>query len=86
MLIIDVPYSCFVYIQLLDDDALTLAPARSELKRRLQNLPLCTDDANDTSTCYKDADSVSRFADNEELRYSLRTIERFAPWVRRICT
>lgn len=28
--------------------------------------------------------SSSRFADNQELRYSLRSIEKFAPWVRQI--
>ena len=28
--------------------------------------------------------SASRFQDNEELRYSLRSVERFAPWVRHI--
>lgn len=28
--------------------------------------------------------SASRFQDNEELRYSLRSIEMFAPWVRNI--
>lgn len=28
--------------------------------------------------------SASRFEDNEELRYSLRSIERHAPWVRNI--
>ena len=28
--------------------------------------------------------SASRFEDNEELRYSLRSIERFAPWVRHV--
>lgn len=28
--------------------------------------------------------STSRFADNQELRYSLRSIETFAPWVRQI--
>lgn len=28
--------------------------------------------------------SASRFEDNEELRYSLRSIERHAPWVRHI--
>lgn len=31
-----------------------------------------------------DETSASRFADNEELRYSLRSIEKFAPWVRHI--
>ncbi|KAH3897576.1 hypothetical protein DPMN_021764 [Dreissena polymorpha] len=28
--------------------------------------------------------SASRFEDNEELRYSLRSLERFAPWVRHV--
>lgn len=28
--------------------------------------------------------SASRFEDNEELRYSLRSIERHAPWVRNV--
>lgn len=28
--------------------------------------------------------SASRFEDNEELRYSLRSVERHAPWVRHI--
>uniref|UniRef100_T1IXU8 LNR domain-containing protein n=1 Tax=Strigamia maritima TaxID=126957 RepID=T1IXU8_STRMM len=28
--------------------------------------------------------STSRFQDNEELRYSLRSLEKFAPWVRQI--
>ena len=33
----------------------------------------------------EDADiSASRFADNEELRYSLRSVEKHAPWVRNI--
>ncbi|XP_076114277.1 N-acetylglucosamine-1-phosphotransferase subunits alpha/beta-like [Mytilus galloprovincialis] len=33
----------------------------------------------------KDSDiSASRFEDNEELRYSLRSLERFAPWVRHV--
>lgn len=31
-----------------------------------------------------DVVSASRFQDNEELRYSLRSIERFAPWVRHV--
>lgn len=60
--------------------------ARAELKRRLSNLPLCNENDTETSNCYKDIDSFSRYADNEELRYSLRTIEKFAPWIRRICT
>lgn len=28
--------------------------------------------------------SASRFEDNEELRYSLRSVERHAPWVRHV--
>ena len=28
--------------------------------------------------------STSRFADNEELRYSLRSVEKYAPWIRNI--
>lgn len=33
----------------------------------------------------KDSDiSASRFEDNEELRYSLRSLERFAPWIRHV--
>lgn len=33
----------------------------------------------------KDSDiSASRFEDNEELRYSLRSLEKFAPWVRHV--
>ena len=33
----------------------------------------------------EDADiSASRFADNEELKYSLRSVEKHAPWVRKI--
>ncbi|XP_037073450.1 N-acetylglucosamine-1-phosphotransferase subunits alpha/beta-like [Pollicipes pollicipes] len=31
-----------------------------------------------------DAVAPSRFADSQELRYSLRSLERFAPWVRRV--
>ena len=28
--------------------------------------------------------AASRFEDNEELRYSLRSVEKFAPWVRHV--
>eukprot|EP01105_Mastigella_eilhardi_P015897 TRINITY_DN363_c0_g1_i1.p1 TRINITY_DN363_c0_g1~~TRINITY_DN363_c0_g1_i1.p1 ORF type:complete len:715 (-),score=152.10 TRINITY_DN363_c0_g1_i1:452-2596(-) len=31
-----------------------------------------------------DAASASRFVDNEELRFSLRSVEKYAPWVRHI--
>lgn len=33
---------------------------------------------------YKDALSAARWADNDELLYSLRSVERFAPWVNHI--
>ncbi|KAM9582192.1 N-acetylglucosamine-1-phosphotransferase subunits alpha/beta isoform 1-T1 [Guaruba guarouba] len=42
-------------------------------------------DLSSVSQSKQDEDvSASRFEDNEELRYSLRSIERHAPWVRRI--
>lgn len=31
-----------------------------------------------------DADGECRFFDNDELKYSLRSVERYAPWIRRI--
>ncbi len=31
-----------------------------------------------------DADNASRFQDNDELRYALRAVARFAPWLRRV--
>eukprot|EP00727_Mastigamoeba_balamuthi_P004638 m51a1_g14172 putative n-acetylglucosamine-1-phosphotransferase subunits alpha beta-like (770) ;mRNA; f:22617-25887 len=40
--------------------------------------------SNSTAKCLKDAESASRFQDNEELRYSLRSVEKYAPWVRHI--
>jgi len=34
--------------------------------------------------CYKDEETASRFQDNEELRFSLRSVWKYAPWVRNI--
>lgn len=31
-----------------------------------------------------DANNQGRFADNDELKYSLRSVEKYAPWIRRI--
>ena len=31
-----------------------------------------------------DSFSASRFRDNDELKYSLRSIEKFAPWIRKV--
>ncbi len=36
------------------------------------------------SDVYKDALSAARWADNDELLYSLRSVEKFAPWVNHI--
>jgi len=36
------------------------------------------------NNCTKDEETASRFVDNHELMYSLRSIEKFAPWVRHI--
>lgn len=32
----------------------------------------------------KDVDCKGRYADNDELKYSLRSVEKYAPWIRRI--
>eukprot|EP01113_Clastostelium_recurvatum_P003511 TRINITY_DN1152_c0_g1_i5.p1 TRINITY_DN1152_c0_g1~~TRINITY_DN1152_c0_g1_i5.p1 ORF type:complete len:1635 (-),score=329.21 TRINITY_DN1152_c0_g1_i5:43-4947(-) len=34
--------------------------------------------------CWQEEDLTSRFVDNQELKYSLRSIEAFAPWVRHV--
>lgn len=44
-------------------------------------------DDNQLNDIYSEDDhviSASRFADNQELKYSLRSIERFSPWIRNI--
>ena len=45
---------------------------------------MCTCPQEDIKLERPDVVSASRFQDNEELRYSLRSVVRFAPWVRRI--
>ena len=40
--------------------------------------------AADAEAFIQDAVDEARFADNEELRYSLRSLEQYAPWVRKI--
>ncbi|KAL6078212.1 N-acetylglucosamine-1-phosphate transferase subunits alpha and beta [Balamuthia mandrillaris] len=54
-----------------NNDAATTSPASSTADAASQN-------------CYRDSDSLSRFIDNEDLRYSLRSLEFNAPWVRNI--
>lgn len=34
--------------------------------------------------CYVDANNACRYLDNEELKFSLRSLEMFAPWINRI--
>lgn len=41
-------------------------------------------DAQATDPPHNPADDSNRYRDNQELRYSLRSIYRYAPWVRRI--
>eukprot|EP01114_Cavostelium_apophysatum_P003574 TRINITY_DN1353_c0_g2_i5.p1 TRINITY_DN1353_c0_g2~~TRINITY_DN1353_c0_g2_i5.p1 ORF type:complete len:1245 (+),score=388.40 TRINITY_DN1353_c0_g2_i5:191-3925(+) len=36
------------------------------------------------NNCTKDEETASRFVDNHELKYSLRSIERYAPWAQHI--
>lgn len=45
---------------------------------------ICNETESASAGCYKDEESASRFQDNEELRYSLRSVWKFAPWVRNI--
>eukprot|EP00005_Dracoamoeba_jomungandri_P005828 CAMPEP_0174259562 /NCGR_PEP_ID=MMETSP0439-20130205/8370_1 /TAXON_ID=0 /ORGANISM="Stereomyxa ramosa, Strain Chinc5" /LENGTH=818 /DNA_ID=CAMNT_0015343499 /DNA_START=269 /DNA_END=2722 /DNA_ORIENTATION=- len=45
---------------------------------------MCQNNDTNATDCSRDADSLSRFVDNEELRYSLRSVEKFAPWARKI--
>ena len=40
--------------------------------------------AADAESFIQDAVDEARFADNDELRYSLRSLEQYAPWVRKI--
>lgn len=45
---------------------------------------LCNATETAAAGCYKDEESASRFQDNEELRFSLRSVWKFAPWIRKI--
>uniref|UniRef100_UPI003A5C89F2 highly active truncation of GlcNAc-1-phosphotransferase, S1S3,N-acetylglucosamine-1-phosphotransferase subunit beta n=1 Tax=Homo sapiens TaxID=9606 RepID=UPI003A5C89F2 len=66
---------------------LELLKELTELKRSKRDplIPECQGKQTpEKDKCYRDDISASRFEDNEELRYSLRSIERHAPWVRNI--
>nr|7S6N_A Chain A, N-acetylglucosamine-1-phosphotransferase (GNPT) alpha (GNPTAB) catalytic domain,N-acetylglucosamine-1-phosphotransferase subunit beta [Danio rerio]7S6N_B Chain B, N-acetylglucosamine-1-phosphotransferase (GNPT) alpha (GNPTAB) catalytic domain,N-acetylglucosamine-1-phosphotransferase subunit beta [Danio rerio]7SJ2_A Chain A, N-acetylglucosamine-1-phosphotransferase subunit alpha,N-acetylglucosamine-1-phosphotransferase (GNPT) alpha (GNPTAB) catalytic domain,N-acetylglucosamine-1-phosph len=59
----------------------------TELKRSKRDplIPECQGKQTpEKDKCYRDDNTASRFEDNEELRYSLRSIEKHAPWVRHI--
>ena len=53
-------------------------PAWRESKRQLRQQFFGEKGAPD------DADNASRFSDNDELRYALRSFAKFAPWVRKV--
>lgn len=53
-------------------------PAWQESKRQLRQKFFGEKGAPD------DADNASRFADNDELRYALRSFAQFAPWIRTV--
>jgi len=64
-----------------------LLKAVNDLKKskRDPSIPECKDkQVPEKDHCYKDDNTASRFVDNQELRYSLRSIESFAPWVRHV--
>eukprot|EP01133_Synstelium_polycarpum_P003476 gene3476-3966_t len=64
-----------------------LIKAVNDLKRRLRDpsIPECKDKQDPSkNNCYRDDNPASRYIDNQELRYSLRSIENFAPWIRHI--
>uniref|UniRef100_A0A6B2KXE3 EF-hand domain-containing protein n=1 Tax=Arcella intermedia TaxID=1963864 RepID=A0A6B2KXE3_9EUKA len=65
-----------------------LAKVKDELDLEHENttgLRRCNSTQNPAEdNCLKDDASANRYIDNEELRYSLRSVEKFAPWVRRI--
>ncbi|GAM17280.1 hypothetical protein SAMD00019534_004550 [Acytostelium subglobosum LB1] len=75
-----------VYTWVNGSDA-NLINAVNELKRRTRDplLPPCTEKQDPSKhECYRDENPSSRFIDNQELKYSLRSIEKHAPWVRHV--
>ncbi|KAK5580536.1 hypothetical protein RB653_000556 [Dictyostelium firmibasis] len=59
----------------------------TELKRSKRDplIPECQGKQTpEKDKCYRDDNTASRYVDNQELKYSLRSIEKFAPWVRHI--
>jgi len=62
----------------VDGKSVKLAPALL-IWAPFYSILITSDDSNDHA-----AISANRFADNEELKYSLRSVEKHAPWVRNI--
>eukprot|EP01127_Copromyxa_protea_P003779 TRINITY_DN1356_c0_g3_i1.p1 TRINITY_DN1356_c0_g3~~TRINITY_DN1356_c0_g3_i1.p1 ORF type:complete len:957 (-),score=219.28 TRINITY_DN1356_c0_g3_i1:368-3238(-) len=55
------------------------------IKQGLTATPKCNSTQDpEKDDCWKDDATANRYIDNEELRYSLRSVEKFAPWVRHI--
>lgn len=66
----------------VDDGSLKIHPAYLVWSN------IFTQPSEPSTSGYEDSEeneiSANRFADNQELRYSLRSIEKFAPWVRNV--
>ncbi|KYQ88805.1 putative glycophosphotransferase [Tieghemostelium lacteum] len=59
----------------------------TELKRKLRdpNMPECKEKQSpNKDNCFRDDNPTNRYVDNQELKYSLRSLEKFAPWIRHI--
>ena len=44
----------------------------------------CNKSETEDDGCFKDDATANRYVDNQELRYSLRSLLKFSPWVRKI--
>jgi len=60
-----------------------LREAKRLLKGEVFNLCNSTQKEGDNN-CTKDEETASRFQDNDELKFSLRSVEKFIPWVNHI--
>jgi len=65
--------------------ALSKAKREYSLQNNLtESRPCLPNETSSQHHCYKDEETLNRFEDNQELRYSLRSVEKYAPWIRRI--
>eukprot|EP01130_Rhizamoeba_saxonica_P004675 TRINITY_DN1897_c0_g2_i1.p1 TRINITY_DN1897_c0_g2~~TRINITY_DN1897_c0_g2_i1.p1 ORF type:complete len:829 (+),score=172.96 TRINITY_DN1897_c0_g2_i1:53-2488(+) len=66
-------------------EALKKVKDQMKIDQNITELPVCNSTQDpDEDECYRDDASANRYQDNEELRFSLRSIEKFAPWVRNV--